>query len=292
VGARSSFADVGEIRWLGERGADDRATVGRKVAELSRLSARFPVPPGFCVRLVGEPGDLSAAGEAYRALGERCGEPEPAVAVRSSAVAEDAARTSFAGQHDTYLHVRGEEAVLEAIVRCASSARTPRALAYRERLALGSPPPWVPVLVQALVAADVGVVAFSADPVTGDRGRIAINASWGLGASIVDGTVTPDTYVVHRAGLRIAERTIAAKRRMTVAVVGGSREVAVPAVLHRVPALDDDRVLQTARLVLAVEAEVGYPVDLEAAWAGGRLHLLQCRPITALPEPAIEARRP
>lgn len=267
-----------EVLWLGEPAAHDRARVGGKAAQLSRLAARFEVPPGFCLP-AGTAASTAAA--AYRELAQRLGEENPAVAVRSSGVDEDGAAASFAGQHETFLHVRGEDAVVTCVEACAASAQADGALAYRRAHGLCEAAECA-VLVQALVLADVALVAFTADPVTGDRDRIVVNATWGLGESLVGGTVTPDAYVLHRDGPALVDRAIAVKRRMTVAAGEGTREVDVPASLRALACLEDAQALETAGLALSVEAEMGHPVDIEAAWADGRLHLLQCRPITTL----------
>jgi pyruvate,water dikinase len=144
----------------------------------------------------------------------------------------------------------------------------------------------VAVLVQALVAADVSAVVFSAHPVTGDRGEIVVTASWGLGESIVGGTVTPDTWTVRKADLAIRDVSIGEKARMTVAAPGGARDVDTPRFLRAQPALAEARVRELARLALALEAWAGWPVDLECAYRGDALALLQCRPITTLRAPA------
>jgi pyruvate,water dikinase len=140
----------------------------------------------------------------------------------------------------------------------------------------------MPVLVQQLVPADVSAVVFSVNPVSGDRGEVVVNASWGYGESVVGGTVTPDAYAVRRADLAIAGRVVADKRRMTVATPDGTAEVETPRFLRLQPALADDQVREAARLALALEAAMGWPVDIECAWAGGQLFLLQCRPVTGI----------
>jgi pyruvate,water dikinase len=309
------------IVWLGEPAAEVRALVGGKVAPLSRLAARFRVPPGFC--LTTRAYDMAATGAertditdgsvqmgtaggqadstggpglpdplraeivaAYQRLAALTGVERPAVAVRSSAVDEDGAETSFAGQHDTYLNVVGAEAVCEAIVRCWASARAPRALEYRRQHGLSIDGARIAVLVQQLVLADVSGVVFSANPLTGRRDEAVVNASWGLGESVVGGSVTPDTYVVRTTGGQdgwaIAERGVAEKRRMTVAVAGGTREVDVPRLLWSRPALEDRQIVELARLARDLEAAMGWPVDLECAYRDEVLYLLQCRPITTL----------
>ena len=267
-----------------------------KAAGLSALAGVGAVPPGFCLTALaaarwwpevavggGVPEGLRATvALAYRALAERCGEVTPPVAVRSSATDEDGAAASFAGQHDSYLNVADVGAVVDAIVRCWRSAQNERAAAYRARSGLPPAATGLPVLVQQLVVADASAVAFSANPVTGDRGEIVINATWGLGESLVGGTVTPDTCTIRKADLAIVARAVAEKRAMTIPAATGTREVAVPRFLRRTPALDDAQLLATARLALALEVRCGHAVDVECAWRDGRLFLLQCRPVTVL----------
>jgi phosphoenolpyruvate synthase/pyruvate phosphate dikinase len=136
--------------------------------------------------------------------------------------------------------------------------------------------------VQWLVPADAAGVVFSAHPVTGARDVVVVNASIGLGESVVAGTVTPDALVVARDDLAIREHAVADKRRMTVAVPGGTLEVPVPGRLARMPAIDAAQARAAGALAVDLEREMGWPVDLEVAWAGSDLFLLQCRPITTL----------
>jgi pyruvate,water dikinase len=285
-------ADAGaalvEILALGDPRAADPTLTGGKAASLSRLAAGHRVPPGFVIALPGatlDRGARAAVLAAYRRLGERCGVADPPVAVRSSAVDEDGADASFAGQHDTFLNVSGADQVWWAIARCLASFAGDRALAYRRRAGLADAPPCAAVLVQQLVPADAAGVVFSAHPVTGARDEVVVNAAWGLGESVVAGTVTPDAIVVGRDDLAIRAHAVADKRRMTVAVPGGVREVPVPGRLARMPAIDRAQARAAAALAIALERETGGPVDLEVAWAGPDLFLLQCRPITTLEPP-------
>ncbi len=274
------------IVWLDEPQAQDLSLVGGKVASLSKLAIEFRVPHGFCVTTLAYQNAAAHLTEevtrAYQALAERSGSAQPSVAVRSSAVDEDGSAASFAGQHETYLNIRGADAVNEAVVRCWQSARSERALAYRRQQGLANADVKLAVLVQQLVASDVSAVVFSANPVTGSRDEVMINASWGLGESIVGGTVTPDTFVVSKSNLQVMERALAEKTRMTVAVEGGTREVDVPRILRAQPSLMDEQAVEMARLAITLEATMGYAVDIECAFAGGQLYLLQCRPITTL----------
>ncbi len=110
----------------------------------------------------------------------------------------------------------------------------------------------------------------------------ASNASWGLGESVVSGAVTPDTYVIRKADLAVVSRAIAEKRRMTVPAPVGTHEVPVPRQNQRAPSLDDGQVVELTRLGMALESAMGWAVDLECAYRGQDLYLLQCRPITTL----------
>lgn len=270
------------ILWFEDPAAADPARAGGKAAALATLARHRRVPDGFVV--AGTP-DADAVEAAYAELAARAGEDEPLVAVRSSATDEDGQSSSFAGQHETILGVRGIDELLAAITTCRASAHTERALSYRRANGLAGPSAPLPVLVQLLVPADAAAVVFSVNPVT-RGGEVLVNAAFGLGESIVGGTVTPDEWALARPSLNVTRRTIADKRRMTVRAPGGSREVDVPAPLRRLPSITDEQARAAATLALDLEAELGYPVDLELAWTGDDLHLLQCRPITTLAQEA------
>lgn len=267
--------------WLGDPAADDAALVGGKAQKLSLLARRHRVPPGFCLTAAREDLELGPVAEAYRRLGELLGEADPLVAVRSSGVDEDGAGTSFAGQYETVLGVRGLDQVAGAIDRCRASAGSARVREYRRAHGLGRAA-GTAVLVQALVPADVSLVVFSANPVSGSHDEAVVNASYGLGESVVGGTTTPDTHVVRKEPPSVVSRSVGAKERMTVLGPGGTREVPVPYLLRERLALSDAQALEVAALADALEAEMGFPVDLECAYRGGTLYLLQCRPITTL----------
>ena len=284
------------LLWLGHPDCHDVALVGGKVAGLSGLAAEYRVPPGFCVTTlaleqwsegdgmdVPHDGAREALALAYQELGGRSGAPDLRVAVRSSAVDEDRGSASFAGQYETYLNVSGIDGVVEAVGRCRASLRSPRVLEYRRMNELPTDDVRLAVLVQQLVPSDVSAVTFTANPVSLNRDEIVINASWGLGESIVGGTVTPDTVVVRKSDFAIVSSQIAEKRRMTVSVAGGTSEVDVPKFLRKSAALDDAQILEMARLGLSLEARHQRPVDVECAYHEQDLYLLQCRPITTLP---------
>ncbi|RVX38231.1 pyruvate,water dikinase [Nonomuraea polychroma] len=274
-------------------GRDDLAIAGGKGANLGELVRNgFPVPGGFVVTTHAY--DLVAQGrttadmpdelrrtilDAYAELG---GGP---VAVRSSATAEDLPGAAFAGQQDTYLNVVGDEALLDAVRRCWGSLWTDRAVAYRARLGIEDVS--IAVVVQCMVEADTAGVMFTANPVSGDRTQLVIDASSGLGEAVVSGLVTPDHYVVDADG---GVEFTAGRREVVIrgkAGGGVTRETGVTG--ERLP---DAVVGELAALGRRVADLFGRPQDIEWAWADGRVHLLQARPMTALPPPPVGRLNP
>ena len=220
--------------------------------------------------------------EAYAALpGE-----SPAVAVRSSATAEDLPELSFAGQQETFLNVQGEAALLDAVQRCWASLWTPRAIAYRERAGIEQGAVSMGVTVQIMVQADVSGVLFTANPASGARDEFLINASYGLGESIVSGQVTPDTYVLRSPDFELTDLTLGTKAmRIDSSAEQGIVSQEVSADLQSARVLDDAQLRDLAKL--AVDAEAVFEsdaLDIEWAMTDGRLALLQARPITGLPD--------
>ena len=276
------------LLWLGDPKSFDSSLVGGKAANLSRLARMYHrVPDGFSlpVTVMDEVHPLDLRDEIICAISDlmNCHRlPDFIAAVRSSAVDEDGATASFAGQHETYLNIVGADAIIQAVTRCWESAQSGHALDYRRQQGLSVKRPQLAVLVQQLIAAEVAAVVFSANPITGNRDEVMINASWGLGESIVGGTVTPDTFIVRKSDLAIVQRIIADKQRMTVSAPSGTHEVDVPRFLRNTSSLNDEQVIETAKLALTLEATMEHPVDVECAYAGGELYLLQCRPITTL----------
>src|SRR5512147_1511056 len=226
------------------------------------------VPDGFSlpVTVMNEAHPLDLRNEITAAISDlmNCHRlPDFIAAVRSSAVDEDGSTASFAGQHETYLNIVGADAIIQAVTRCWESARSEHALDYRRQQGLSVKRPQLAVLVQQLVAADVAAVVFSANPVTGNRDEVMINASWGLGESIVGGTVMPDTFVVRKSDLAVINRMIADKQYMTVSAPGGTQEVDVPRFLRTEASLNDEQAIEMAKLALILERTMEHPVDVE-----------------------------
>ena len=210
------------------------------------------------------------------------------MAVRSSATAEDLASASFAGQQETYLNVRGTEAVAAAVIECWASLWTARAMAYRAREGIDPDTVRLAVVVQQMVDAEAAGVMFTANPANGRRDQTVISAAWGLGESVVSGSVTTDDVVVEAGTGRVLSRRTADKEVMTVYAERGTREQPVPATRRRQAVLDDRAAAELAGYGTRITEHFGTPQDIEWARAGGEFFILQSRPITALPEPAAD----
>jgi phosphohistidine swiveling domain-containing protein len=222
----------------------------------------------------------------YAALGG----DDPAVAVRSSANAEDLPDMSFAGQQDTYLNIRGEEALITAVRKCWSSLWTPRAISYRHQMGIDQDAVAMAVVVQLMVPSDVSGILFTANPATGERSEMIVNASFGLGEAVVGGQVTPDTYVVDREILAAKETTIGTKEQKIVCDGGqGTRTEDIAKSKRTLSSLSDEELRGLASRALEIEQLFdGVPQDIEWAFSDGKLWLLQSRPITNLPPQPIE----
>jgi rifampicin phosphotransferase len=208
-----------------------------------------------------------------------------AVAVRSSATAEDLPGQSFAGQHDTFLNVRGEGAVLEAVRRCWASLWSARAISYRKRMGVDQRRVRMRVTLQRMVPAEIAGVLFTANPTSGERSEMVITASYGLGEAIVSGQITPDTFVLDRTTDTVNQTTLGAKEHMLVAAEGpGTSTQAVADSRRAASALTEPQLHELAALGQRVEEQFGgVPQDIEWALSEGRFWLLQSRPITHLP---------
>lgn len=262
--------------------AEDAETFGPKAVQLgAALRAGLPVPDGFAlshheVSVASE--DAAACERLVREL-EDHGVDATARAVRSSAVGEDSADSSFAGIHLSLLGVCGALAIAAAVREVHASAREPGALAYRTQRGLDAPIRMA-VIVQGLVDSDCAGVMFTRNPVTGAKERV-IEASWGLGESVVAGLVTPDRYVLDTAG-RLTEREVGEKDiAIRRAAAGGTVEEMVPLELVNVPCLGDSELAALHELASRCDGAFGSTEhDIEFAFRDGAIYLLQRRPIT------------
>lgn len=297
------------------------ALVGGKGANLARLSqAGFPVPPGFLVSTQAyrdfvawnqlepailaalppgntvDPADLEAASSTIRGLFSAGKMPDAMadalvkayhqmhggpVAVRSSATAEDLPDMSFAGQQDTYLNVLGSLHLLDAVVNCWSSLWTARAIGYRTRNHVPQMGAALAVAIQQMVNSQASGVLFTANPLTGLRSEMVIDATLGLGEALVSGRVEPDHYSIDAGEGRIVAKTLGAKA-VSIHPQEGGGTTEVNEIRQGQQALPDDQILSLARMGQQVADHYQIPQDIEWAWADGKLFLLQSRAITSL----------
>ena len=308
---------AGWIVPLGDPAAADPALVGGKGAGLQRLLALgVRVPAGFVVSTAAftaaldeftqarieaplralppdaAPARVEAAAAAARAAVLETVADDPvldavraayiehgldAVAVRSSAAAEDAADSSYAGEHDSYLELHGPDAVADAVCRCWASLYTGRAVSYRGERDAGA----MAVVVQRMVPARAAGVFMTLNPANGDRSTLVCEAVWGLGEPLVSGVVTPDRFVLDKVSGDVVRREIADKpTRLVRAPGGGTVSEDVPDPLRATPCLTDAELTELLRIGRAVERASGCPQDGEFAIDPDGVALLQARPET------------
>jgi pyruvate,water dikinase len=261
---------------------------GGKAAQLAAaVRAGLPVPAGVALPVAFV--DAVAAGrpEARSELAGISRTLRAPLVARSSAVGEDSEQASFAGQHLTRLNLRSALELVDAVCAIWASARSPSALAYRERLGL-PPEPRMAVVVQELVDAESAGVLFSRNPLDGSD-ELVIEAAWGLGEAVVAGLVTPDRFRLARDGT-VLERAAGVKDfAVRTDPEGGTRQTEVHRKLARSLCLDDSQLAALHALALRCDDVFAESHDLEWAFAGGRLYLLQRRTLTAVPPMPMEA---
>jgi len=204
-------------------------------------------------------------------------------AVRSSATAEDLAFASFAGQQDTYLNIKGEKSLLSAIRECWASLFTDRAILYRIQNKIEHEKVYMSVVVQKMVLPEVSGIMFTADPVSGHRGILSIDASYGLGEALVSGLVSPDLYKFKKSSSQIESKIIAEKKLAIMpAYGGGTKKIEITGVKSTNQVMEDSQIKNLAGLGMAIEAHYGCPQDIEWCMENNKLYIVQSRAITSL----------
>jgi pyruvate,water dikinase len=263
---------------------DTLGAASRAIAEEMRSA---PVPDAVREEVAGR----------YAELADAAGEPEPPVAVRSSALGEDSAEATFAGQQETYLWVRGVDHVCDALRDCWVSLYSPTAISYRARLGDAAESPAMGVAVQLMVDAEVSGVMFTCNPVSGDPSMVAVNAAWGLGLAVVGGEVTPDDYLVSKVTREVVRETVNPKQVEYVPDPGGRGAVRrdVPAERRDAACLREEGLAALVELGRRVERYFGSHQDIE--WAIARtgelpdsLFVVQSRPVTGTRAAAKRSR--
>jgi len=206
----------------------------------------------------------------------------PFVAVRSSATAEDSSTASWAGELETYLNTT-EKTLLVNVKKCWSSLFTPRAIFYRHEKKLLKAPVSVAVVVQKMIDSEISGIAFTVHPVTKDRNQMIIEAGYGLGEAIVSGSVTPDSYVIHKKDYSLLDINIAAQAKQIVkGPDGGTKWVKIPRARAEKQKLNGQQIVELAKICVGIEKHYNFPCDIEWAYAKGRFYITQSRPITTL----------
>lgn len=323
---RAGGSAINYCRPLNTLRAKDQSRFGGKSASLGELlAAGIPVPPGFAVAVdafhsfvrhsdlqptirrhlstcsLDEADALVAASAAIAAEFDAAAMPpeiaaeitrgygdlgQPPAAVRSSAVGEDSATATFAGQQESFLWVMHEDAVLAAARACWASLYSSTAVSYRARLGLTSDPPAMGIVVQEMIDARVSGVMFTCSPATGDPSTIAVNASWGLGEAVVSGEVTPDELLVSKITGEVIRESIADKQVERVAApgVGGTIAREVESERRHARCLSDEDVRTLVELGKLIQLHFGSHQDVEWAIArSGELFAVQSRPVTYTP---------
>ena len=229
-----------------------------------------PLPPDVCADIAAAHAELCGAGL------------DRPLAVRSSATSEDSEEASFAGLQDTYLWVKGADAILKYVRYCWASLYSVPSISYRLKDRTAESGVAIAVVVQKMVDARSAGVMFTRGPLTGDRSVITIESTWGLGSAVVGGEVTPDRFVIGKITGQISARDISDKRKQHVpAESGGIKHIETPEELRRAPSISDAELKALAELGRKVEGHFARPQDIE--WAidrSGEILLLQSRPET------------
>jgi rifampicin phosphotransferase len=254
--------------------ADDPASVKEVSQKINHAIRNASIPNSIHDTLI----------NAYHQMGNE------AVAVRSSATAEDLPEAAFAGQQETFLNVIGCQALLEAVRACWASLWSERAILYRAHHNVDQVSVKLAVVVQTMVPADVAGVMFTANPVSGARDELVIDANPGLGEAVVGGLVTPDHFVVNKHSLSIKEQRIGEREVIIHPKAGGGTEESTLLNKNNELTLSPSAVRHLTKLGIQIERHYGVPQDIEWAWTNnavktGKFLILQARPMTALPEP-------
>jgi len=257
---------------LDEIDINDTKALQAAAEEIKKIIIDSPIPDDLIMFIK----------EYYNELCQRVNEDDTDVAIRSSATAEDLPEASFAGQQDTFLHVSGDDEVIEYIRKCWASLFEARAIFYREENNFEHSKVYIAVVVQKMAIADKAGVMFTVNPSTGEEIAL-IEGSWGLGESVVSGDVTPDNYQVDKKNNEIINVTISDKKVMyTNDESGTSVKVEVPEDKRKERVLSDEELIELTEMGKRVQAHYGEPMDTEWAFEKDMLFLLQARPITTL----------
>lgn len=213
------------------------------------------------------------------------------MAVRSSATAEDLPTASFAGQQETYLNIKGDANLLEAVRNCWASLYTSRAIFYREQNKIDYKKVKISVIIQKMIQSEVSGVLFTIDPVTQEKDRILIEAVWGLGETIVQGLVVPDKYVVQKQTFQILSKQISDQSIQLIKKGEKTIETKVPKNIIEKQKISDEEIVKLAKIGDDLQKHYYFPQDVEWAKEGGKLYIVQTRPVTTIKDKKITIKK-
>jgi len=220
--------------------------------------------------------------DAYNDLRKRTGADTEYVAVRSSATAEDLPTASFAGQQASFLNVFGEAELIDAVKKCWASLFTPRSIFYRVEQGFDHRKVKLAVVVQHMVQSEKAGVFFTVDPISQDVNKMTIEGAYGLGETVVSGSLTPDTYLINKKSLDIVDKKIAKQDWMLTKVGEKNVRASIKKDFQQMQKLSDVQIQELARIGRNIEKHYGWPQDIEWAIEGGKVYIVQSRPITTL----------
>jgi phosphoenolpyruvate synthase/pyruvate phosphate dikinase len=276
----SNGSDSHRVIWLNDSACTDAGLVGNKCATLAKLRARgFNVPEGFCITTAALPLGVEFYGPAVKDALRRLKSPWVA---RSSSTAEDSREFAFPGLFCTELDLPDAQSLFAAVRDIDVSAKSKLVKEYAEHHGVDASSIRMAILIQTLIPATAAGVSFSRDPVT-NAAQVVVEANYGLGETVVDGSVTPDSFTVS-TDMRILERSVGSKEQKVVTTTHEARvrRVSTSPLERSASVLADSAAIEIADLTMKLEKEFGNPVDVEWALTGDEIHVLQARPITTL----------
>src|SRR3989344_983836 len=264
---------------------NDFVIVGGKGASLGEmLNAGIPVPPGFVItteafrKFQNQELPIDVKREILDAF-DKLGTER--VAVRSSAVAEDSSSASWAGQLETYLNVDRED-LMRSVIKCWGSISSERAKAYAAEQKTAKENLAVAVVIQQMVESEKSGVTFTINPITQNRDELVIEAGYGLGELLVQGLITPDTYVVDKRTFKVISKSINRQDKMLVFRDGKNKMIEVLREKRHIQVLYDAQIRHLVKIALDIETHFRAPQDIEWAFEDGKFYIVQSRPITTL----------
>lgn len=218
----------------------------------------------------------------YRSYEKLSNDRDILVAVRSSATAEDLPQASFAGQQSTFLNIKGAKNLKQAIIDCWASLFEARAIFYRQKLKFDHFKVGIAVVVQKMIQSETAGVMFTQDPVTGTKNTIVIEAGFGLGELVVSGKITPDHYEVDKKNLAIIKKNVISQQKMLVGKDKGNKMITISKAFTKKQKLPDGKIVELAKIGRAIEKHYFFPQDIEWAYQGGKIYIVQTRPVTTM----------